>query len=276
MQNRYVGDIGDFGKYGLLRALFCSEGPDSGQRLRLGVVWYLNCPTLGELLKNDGKYTSYLNLAHTPKKNVKMNTEGLRVCNEPLWDALRCLVSANKRNVTQIRCRKILPGDTLYYERCLCPLRDVPQPSKQKSRESWLASAFEATKEANVIFVDPDNGIRTDASSPKHVSIDELRRFFQRDFFQQGQSLVIYHHLGRTDPVDQIKCLSERLRRELDLPRRQPWALRYRRGSPRVYFIIAQKQHEPILWDRLTDFRKNKCWLEPQPGFQNPHFELVE
>ena len=34
MQNQYVGDIGDFGKYGLLRAI-------SGDPLRLGVVWYL-------------------------------------------------------------------------------------------------------------------------------------------------------------------------------------------------------------------------------------------
>ena len=33
MQNRYVGDIGDFGKYGLLRALCHGR--------RLGVAWYL-------------------------------------------------------------------------------------------------------------------------------------------------------------------------------------------------------------------------------------------
>ena len=38
MQNRYVGDIGDFGKYGLLRAHF---GRKYQIPLRLGVVWYL-------------------------------------------------------------------------------------------------------------------------------------------------------------------------------------------------------------------------------------------
>lgn len=31
MQNRYVGDLGDFGKFGVLRSLGCG--------LRLGVVW---------------------------------------------------------------------------------------------------------------------------------------------------------------------------------------------------------------------------------------------
>ena len=37
LQNRYTGDIGDFAKYRLLRAL-AGEGADS---LRLGVCWYL-------------------------------------------------------------------------------------------------------------------------------------------------------------------------------------------------------------------------------------------
>ena len=38
MQDCYVGDIGDFGKYGLLRSL-CG-GDDYGPALRLGVLWY--------------------------------------------------------------------------------------------------------------------------------------------------------------------------------------------------------------------------------------------
>ena len=44
MQDQYVGDIGDFGKYGLLRHLFGRpEGADAAPEdaLRLGVVWYL-------------------------------------------------------------------------------------------------------------------------------------------------------------------------------------------------------------------------------------------
>ena len=44
MQNRYTGDIGDFGKYGLLRAL-CSPVGEI-QRLQLGVVWYLMKDTI--------------------------------------------------------------------------------------------------------------------------------------------------------------------------------------------------------------------------------------
>ena len=41
MQNRYTADLGDFGKYGLLKALCQSYIEDEEPNLRLGVVWYL-------------------------------------------------------------------------------------------------------------------------------------------------------------------------------------------------------------------------------------------
>ena len=46
MQNRYVGDIGDFGKYHLLQEL---SMPD----LKLGIVWYL---IPNENHNSDGKH----------------------------------------------------------------------------------------------------------------------------------------------------------------------------------------------------------------------------
>ena len=49
MQNRYVGDIGDYLKYALLRAL--------SKDLKLGIAWFL---TLDEIHNNDGKHTAYL------------------------------------------------------------------------------------------------------------------------------------------------------------------------------------------------------------------------
>ena len=48
MQNRYTGDIGDFGKLGLLRVL-----QDAG--FSIGVNWYL---TPDENHNQDGKHTN--------------------------------------------------------------------------------------------------------------------------------------------------------------------------------------------------------------------------
>ena len=51
MQNRYAGDIGDFGKYGLLRSLA------RGTELSPGVCSYLHPD---EDQRNDGSHTQYL------------------------------------------------------------------------------------------------------------------------------------------------------------------------------------------------------------------------
>ena len=50
MHDRYVGDIGDYGKLGLLRSLAAAG-------LRIGVNWYR---TPDENHNEDGKFTQYL------------------------------------------------------------------------------------------------------------------------------------------------------------------------------------------------------------------------
>ncbi|MGT2465837.1 hypothetical protein ACVOMV_12900 [Mesorhizobium atlanticum] len=74
MQNRYAGDIGDFIKLGLLRAL-------SGGK-RLGVNWYLYPD---EYHNGDGGYTSYL-----------LDPARWRVSDPELFDNLKGMVSAGR------------------------------------------------------------------------------------------------------------------------------------------------------------------------------------
>ena len=49
MKNQYVGDVGDYGKYGLLRYI-------SNKGIHIGVNWYLT----EDDDSNDGKFISYL------------------------------------------------------------------------------------------------------------------------------------------------------------------------------------------------------------------------
>lgn len=74
MQDRYTGDIGDYIKYALLRAL--SPG------LKLGVAWYLY-PDEGH--NSDGKHVQYL---HDPQRWRHLDPE--------LFDALRNIVAGNR------------------------------------------------------------------------------------------------------------------------------------------------------------------------------------
>ena len=55
MQNRYAGDVGDFGKFSLIRSLFAYP------EYSIGVIWY-QYPD--ESHNGDGRHTKYL---HNPK-----------------------------------------------------------------------------------------------------------------------------------------------------------------------------------------------------------------
>ena len=245
MQDRYVGDIGDFGKYGLLRELFGHpEEPGSGCGLRLGVAWYFN----EEEGNSGGSLREY---------------RKLRECDPWLYDSLQRLIKNPKPKVAEVENSRILPNDTRYHRDLFC----------SSMRTKWFKGALNETEGADVVFVDPDNGIaskNTPVGSPKHVLPYELERFYER-----GQSLIIYHHLARTDARTLIKSLSKQLQEWLDPPHK-PWALWYRRGTGRVYFVVPSERHIEALERWLQQFTKKTCWFKRQPGFQHPHFELVK
>ena len=258
MQNRYVGDIGDFGKYALLRALIgLYTTPPPSRRLRLGIAWYLYPD---ESHNDDGKYTGYLN-------PTRSNRARFRACDPQLYDALQRVVDTGNRNVSAIRENPILPENTVFHENSLSYPQGMSRLARQLAREKWLADALEATIVADLVFIDPDNGISATAdplqkTGPKHVFLDDLGRFAQR-----GQSLAIYHHLGRQGTAaQQIERVSEYLRSNLELPD-QPQAVRYRRGTARAYFLIMQVAHKPILESNLFSFLRGP-WQQ--------HFQLVD
>jgi hypothetical protein len=79
MQDRYTGDIGDFGKYGLLRELSLPSDAVKGQTLRVGVVWMLVPAETGT---GDGKFTAYL----VP---TDQNLERFMICDPRLYTKAR-------------------------------------------------------------------------------------------------------------------------------------------------------------------------------------------
>ena len=259
MQNRYFGDIGDFGKYGLLRGICgVQEASTINYPLRLGVVWYLYPD---ESHNSDGNHTNYLD-------NTSANHIAYRKCDPELYEALRrVVVVKNRRYVGQVRENGILLGNTTYYERSLSYTLEASRSSRQAIRKNWFDGALQATANADIVFVDPDNGISETAdplrkNGPKYVFIDDLVRFAER-----GQSLVIYHHLGRRGTAtQQIRHWAKALQLNLKLPR-LPWSLWFHRGTARAYFIAAQERHKSILENRLTSFLRTP-W--------RAHFELID
>lgn len=82
MKNQYFGDVGDFGKYGLLSAL--SSG------MKLGVNWYLT----NNDTKTDGKFIEYLDKPEFVNSDAEL-AEFLRGC-----------IRLGKRNVIEIQKKR--------------------------------------------------------------------------------------------------------------------------------------------------------------------------
>ncbi len=242
MQCRYVGDIGDFGKYGLLRSIhkFMSERlgkPD----FKLGVVWYL---TENETHNNDGGLTYYLH--PNQEEPTTENIARFAKCDKELYFKLRDIVRNNTRCVRSIRRNNVLPVNTFFYEATLS-FNGIPNKLRLNERESWLNSALEKTNGCDIIFVDPDNGLEVKSRKPHHkygpkyVFFNELAPYLER-----GQSLIIYQHMNRMSAEKHIKKRLNQLQTKLDCKNVIP--LRYHRGNARVFFIIPSYCHlETIL-----------------------------
>jgi hypothetical protein len=241
MQDRYVGDVGDFGKYGLLRAL----APD----LALGVVWYL---VPNESHNADGKHISYL-------RPSRKNSVRFRNCSPRLYDALAEIVEEENRSVESIQKRGVLPeGSVFYADRLtyagLPPIGPSARDTRLNHRKRWVEQALHMTRDTDIVFLDPDNGLecKTEphhSKGPKYVYFDEVQPHLNR-----GQSVVIYHHLDRSFSAGvQIELQFARLRDRLG-GCQQMSALHYHRGSARAFFVIPAPAHEALLNDRIHRF----------------------
>ncbi len=235
MQNRYAGDVGDFGKYGLLRAL--CQADMHGPPLQLGVVWYL---VPDETHNFDGKHIGYLD----PR-----NESLYRACDPDLYDRMQALMDG-VRSVQAIEESGTLPAATAYFSEPL--LLDYEGPADRPAlREQWLRRAAEATSDADVVFLDPDNGLKvssmgsSSSKAAKHVLMDDLNILVK-----PHQSVVAYHHLGRSDDhTTQILLLLQALRDRW--PNRVPFGLRFRRGTSRAYLIAPSPDHQNLLRRRV-------------------------
>lgn len=239
MQNRYTADVGDFGKYALLNAL-------TGTDLRLGVMWYLNS---AEESNADGGFTDYAEL---------------KPCDQALHEKLARILRNATRSVSGVEAGGILPSRTLYY---LEPLPFTHRPcytaaaraQQQELRKDWFRKGFQKLQNADLLFLDPDNGVggkrvkKYSRTSVKYVFHDEIPCWLQRH-----QSVVLYQH-QRRQPLEQQ--ILEQLR-EFGESGFSGWALSFHRRSVRIYFVFPVPQHREQLRKRTMAFVESRWGRE--------------
>ncbi len=258
MQNRYVGDVGDFGKYGLLR--FLSGETDPGTRFRLGVVWYLThdqTHARGRVTNGDGQHLGYL------MRTLCEDKAEYRDCDPELWERLRDLIVRDARCVHCVQEEGILPDDTLFHGTILEYQRGSNREIRRAARLLWWRGAMLATRGADLVFLDPDNGLGADA---RMYQADGPKFLYLREVWAAGKSIVTYQHIHRIGGAeDQTRERVEAIHDTLEGS--DPIPLMFHRGTARVFMVMAQPHH-PEIRQRAARFAEG-IWAD------NEHFEWV-
>ena len=237
MQNRYAGDIGDYGKLGLLRSL-------SRTGLRIGVNWYL---TPDEDHNGDGRHTDYL------------RDDSFRSCDEELWRKLRKIVDSDQRSVAALENADLL--NAAHYHEVL----DLGKTTDRSSvREKWHSDALARLADSELVFLDPDNGLMVKSAertyrANKYVELAEIA-----DYCRRGSSVIWYQHKSRYRNSHYLDQFREIL--GLDAFRNMTGVgLMFTRVSQRYYFILMQSDHRDIIRGQADRFLKSpweKCFSE--------------
>jgi hypothetical protein len=197
MRDQYASDISDYLKFAFLRAIAQTDR-------HLGIAWYY-------LPGHDGRADG----CHVEYKS------------EPAWRALDegvydQLVGLAEPSVAELERLAIWPARTVFHR--------VPLTARR--RADWVQGMVEAMGDAELVFLDPDNGLGRGAL--KHARITDLialRRenravsiikFPGRHKSHKDQVLELHHNLetsGFHDPITVITCVHVANGRTARVPR---------------------------------------------------------
>lgn len=172
MQDRYAGDIGDFVKFGLLRAL--SKGR------RLGVAWYLH-PDEGH--NADGKHTRYLD-----------DRNHWRHLDPDLFDKLRGVVQSG-RSIRALESAAVVEG---YFSSEPLRSRELDWRLRPQWRHSWFERLCNSLGDVDMVFADPDNGlVDNDMGRCTQKAFAKQMPLREATQLARGRVAVVYHHNTR-------------------------------------------------------------------------------
>ena len=171
MQDRYAGDVGDFVKLGLLRAL--SPGR------RLGVAWY-RYPD--ESHNGDGRHITYLD---QPQRYKHLDPT--------LFSHLRN-ITTDARSINSLL--PVLEGAISSDESV--DSSTISPRERRNWRTAWFKRVAGRLSPCDLVFADPDNGIIDDANWRRgRAKFGKQMPLAEVQELAKGRCAVIYHHNTR-------------------------------------------------------------------------------
>lgn len=207
MQNKYIGDIGDFSKYLLLQYLCVN------QELSLGINWFFN-----EFDNND---YSKIKIPDDYSNIDKLLFDNLKDC----------------KSVEDIKKSAIFPESTLYYSE---------QIKIEIKRLNWFRDSLDKLKNQDVLFFDPDNGLEVSScgklskGAVKYVFFDEIIEAFSKE-----KTIVIYQHINHNHSFEEhVKLRIEQLEISLGIAKESIKAISFKNDKRRFYLTIVNDKHK--------------------------------
>lgn len=236
MQERYLGDSHDFVKYALLRHLRHKCG------FRIGVNWYLTRPQdVDRAGSNDGE------------KRHHLNGKSWQGWDPDLFDCIRHFDDRAERRLERIEEWEILPADTLYFEE-LVPVAN---------RLSWHRRAKSNLAEADLVFLDPDNGFEVKSmsprTSPKYAYYTEVI-----DYLSMSKVIVSIQFARQCDPIKRGLEIREKLHTLARVPDMLP-IVRGRVAPNILFFTLAPPSRVSQVKEALLSFAKRSPKAEIIP-----------
>jgi hypothetical protein len=215
MQKQYVGAVGDLGKLALLRQLM-------GGR-QLAVCWYLT-----EDESCDTPPRRHFNYLDRPDDFRHLAPEVFDALKDIVEDSLvRCRIGA-------LRATGIL-GNAVFHGK--------PVPDRARSRRNWAHELVQSVSAADLVFLDPNNGIQGTRLTPNHVALAELAALRRQD----RVLIVAQRQSGRRSDA---RFLRDRLQ---SLHYERIELIRLRLGFSRFYAVA---DHDAGMSNRIAAFAK--------------------
>ncbi|MBO4873321.1 MAG: hypothetical protein J5496_07890 [Lachnospiraceae bacterium] len=229
MKNQYVGDIGDYGKYSLLRFL-------SQQGITVGINWYLTRNDGS----SDGKFTNYLSAPCD------------KVFDPVVYDALKTIVDRYKpclRTVQMVQRIELIPSACYFDEEI--PVNALTPKERAQARDCWFLRSKDSLKNCDLIFADPDNGITYSKTAKrkgaeKFILPNEVVRYYS-----EGKDVVFYCHKGRRT---QEKWERDKTAMNQYIAEAKIMVLTFHRGTQRSYIFILHPEHAADYDSILNEF----------------------
>jgi hypothetical protein len=181
LKNQYFGDVNDYQKYSVLRAL------STGTGIRTTVCWALT----SDDDRSDGSRVAYLS-----------HPNSWRPREPEVFDILRdAVVRRRTRSVRVLERSRLL-------ENCRYWRREIPTSEAQ--RRGYFDRLFSFAQGSDLMFFDPDNGLEVKSCPPggthssRYIYWGELQMAWSR-----GHSILVYQHFPRVARAPFVRRLTE-------------------------------------------------------------------